>query len=154
MTLSYIFIYFLWGVGFPMSSEVLSVKNLQPLIQIKKYLENNISKSKKPLPKVVVSDQSFAIINSLTETFNNCTVSQYLDWCFDLLFEKCIKVFSNTNMPVSLYMCSTHFLKNIVIKTNEMLMLKKSYKKLDKETMIKVKIKELFITFLLCSSSL
>jgi len=42
-------------------------------------------------------------------------------------------------------MCSTHFLKNIVIKTNEMLKLKKSYKKLDKETMIKVKIKELFI---------
>ncbi len=115
------------------------------LIQIKKYLENNISKSKKPLPNVVVTDQSFAIINSLTETFNNCTISQYLEWSFNLVFEKCKNSFSNTSMPVSLYLCATHFLKNIVIKTNETLKLKKSFKSLDKETLIKVKVKELFI---------
>ncbi len=98
------------------------------------------------MPKVVVTDQSFAIINSLVETFNNCTISQYLEWSFDLIFERCKKAFLNSSMPVSLYLCATHFLKNIIIKTNEILKLKKTYKAFDQETSIKVKIKELFIS--------
>ncbi len=117
------------------------------LVQIKKYLENNIAKKVNPLPKVVVTDQSFAIINSLVETFNNCTISQYLEWSFDLIFERCKKSFLNSSMPVSLYLCATHFLKNIIIKTNEILKLKKTYKAFDQETSIKVKIKELFISY-------
>jgi hypothetical protein len=120
------------------------------LLQIKKCLENNISKKRKPLPKVVVTDQSFAIINSLSETFNNCTISQYLDWTFDLLLKKSNNTFSNTTIPVILYLCATHFLKNIVIKTNEILKLKKNYRALDNETLIKIKIKKLFV----CSFSL
>jgi len=119
------------------------------LLQIKKC-QKNISKKRKPLPKVVVTDQSFAIINSLSETFNNCTISQYLDWTFDLLLKKSNNTFSNTTIPVILYLCATHFLKNIVIKTNEILKLKKNYRALDNETLIKIKIKKLFV----CSFSL
>ena len=114
-------------------------------MKIKKSLENNISKNKNPFPKVFVTDQSLALLNSMMETFNNCTMNQYLEWSYDILIRKIKKKFSNTSMPIYAYLCASHFLKNIISQANELLSLKKQYKKLDEETLIKIKVKEIFI---------
>ena len=115
------------------------------MMKIKKSLENNISKNKNPFPKVFVTDQSLALLNSMMETFNNCTMNQYLEWSYDILIRKIKKKFSNTSMPIYAYLCASHFLKNMISLANELLNLKKKYKKLDEETLVKIKIKELFI---------
>ena len=114
-------------------------------MKIKKSLENNISKQYSPFPKVFVTDQSLALINSMMEIFNNCTMNQYLEWCFDILILKIRKIFINTSIPIYGYLCASHYLKNIIQHTNDALNLKKKYKKIDDQTLLRMKIKELFI---------
>ncbi len=114
-------------------------------MKIKKSLENNISKTKLPFAKVFVSDQSFALINSMLETFNNCSLIHYLEWCFDLTIKKNMKTFHNTSMPILAYLCASHFLKNIISQTNVLLNLKKRYSKLDRSAVNNLKIKQFFV---------
>ena len=40
------------------------------------------------LPRLLVVDFSWPLINSVMEIFNNCTISDYLKWTFDVLVNK------------------------------------------------------------------
>ncbi|CAF1040289.1 unnamed protein product [Brachionus calyciflorus] len=50
---------------------------------LKKYLEINIPNGFLQFPKVIIMDFSWAFINSCLETFNLCSISQYLSWSFE-----------------------------------------------------------------------
>ncbi|CAF0900466.1 unnamed protein product [Brachionus calyciflorus] len=63
-------------------------------------------------PSVIVTDFSWASINALLRTFLNCDIIQYLK----MSFEKAIK-FNNSYdkiLKTKIYLCSTHFLKNVI----------------------------------------
>ena len=96
-----------------------SVSISSTLLPIKKSLENNISKKKMPFAKVFITDQSWAIINSILEIFNNCTINQYLSWCFDIVFKIERRKFLNSEMPMMAYVCASHFIKNMVYHTKK-----------------------------------
>lgn len=78
------------------------------LRHIKKKLENY-----KPglLPKIVVTDMAYGLINSVLNCFNRCNMKEYLTKCFDetVLGKK-------SDIKVKYVTCSTHFLKNMAIK--------------------------------------
>ncbi len=67
--------------------------------------------TKNNLPRIIVSDMSWALINSIMRVFNNCSMLEYLNGCYDFLFNK--KSFNN----IVYYTCSTHFIKNMIRKT-------------------------------------
>lgn len=63
-------------------------------------------------PSVIVTDFSWASINALLRTFLNCDIIQYLK----ISFEKAIK-FNNSYDKIfktKIFLCSTHFLKNVI----------------------------------------
>ncbi|CAF0933384.1 unnamed protein product, partial [Brachionus calyciflorus] len=63
-------------------------------------------------PSVIVTDFSWASINALLRTFLNCDIIQYLK----ISFEKAIH-FDNSHdyvFKTKIYLCSTHFLKNVI----------------------------------------
>jgi hypothetical protein len=63
-----------------------------------------------------VTDQSWALINSVLEIFNNCSVSQYIDWAYEIFVEKKDKF---KLMPINLCICSVHFFKKILKKVKK-----------------------------------
>lgn len=69
------------------------------------------------LPKMIVTDHSWALINAVSEVFNYSSVSQYLDWCYSYIIEK--NKHKKNRMPTILYICSTHFLKIIIQKVQK-----------------------------------
>ncbi len=70
----------------------------------------------KIFPSYIVTDHSFALINSVLATFNNCTLLEYLNYTFHLIFDK--KRAGSTNQ-IKMHICSVHFLKIIISKVNE-----------------------------------
>ena len=56
----------------------------QYLSNIKFKLEQN---SGVKLPDFIVTDMSWALINAVMQSFNNCQVENYLNWCFDYIYE-------------------------------------------------------------------
>jgi hypothetical protein len=90
----------------------------QYLLLVRKFYQQiSGSLNSSSLPKMIVTDQSWALINAASETFNYCSVSQYLDWCYKIIVEKNHTVKHNKN--TLLYVCSTHFLKVIIIKVEK-----------------------------------
>ena len=85
------------------------------LSSIKSILEQN----KVAQPKIIVTDMSWALINSVLLIFNNCNILNYLNYCYLILTQN--KQELNQIIKVKYYLCSTHFFKNI----------KKKVKKLD-----------------------
>jgi hypothetical protein len=73
-----------------------------------------VSIKKKPLASVVVTDFSWALINAVINSFNKCSILQYLNWSFDYLVLK--KQNLANVMPVILYLCAVHFLRIIIKK--------------------------------------
>lgn len=67
-------------------------------------------------PKIIVTDESMALVNAVLKTFNNCSLLIYLNWCFDIL----TKVINDPRyiqlMNVKIYLCATHLLKNMIRK--------------------------------------
>ena len=61
-----------------------------------------------------MTDLSWALINSVTESFNKFDISTYLKWTFEFLLKNEI---TESVPKTKLYLCSTHFLKNILKKT-------------------------------------
>ena len=63
---------------------------------------------------IVVMDFSFAILNGVLDSINKCSLTEYIQFCFELIFNKKtdIKMY-----PTFIYLCSTHYLKNIIKKT-------------------------------------
>lgn len=92
------------------------------LFNFKKYLEIIVPTESFRYPAVIVVDFSWAFINSIQETFNKCTIQQYLDWSFDLIVLKKKKcdAFLNCLMVTKVYLCSTHFLKLIISKVDKL----------------------------------
>ncbi|CAF0867508.1 unnamed protein product [Brachionus calyciflorus] len=67
------------------------------------------------LPKVVVTDFSWPLIKSVLEIYNKMAVIDYLIWSYDLINEP----INGCNIECVIYLCATHFLKNIVKQANK-----------------------------------
>lgn len=65
------------------------------------------------LAPIIVMDFSYAIINGVLNSCNNCSLTKYIDYCYNLLKKN---DFTNY-MPTHIYLCSTHFLKSMIKKT-------------------------------------
>ena len=92
------------------------------------YLQKakNLIKQTQTLPKnmfiiapIIVVDFSWAMINSINNSFNNCSTLQYLHWTFDVLINKntCPDFLKIMNTRV--YICAVHFLKTIIKKVKK-----------------------------------
>ena len=92
------------------------------LLSIKSKLDNN------EVPKIVVTDMSWALMNSIMFTFNQCTISNYLSWCFNYLYKQS----QINNLPnlikTKMYLCSTHYLHNLIKKVKKIQTSEKSRK--------------------------
>lgn len=84
-------------------------------LSIECYLKKIVNKFKCysffKLPKVVVTDFSWASINAILAAFNDCKPIHYLNWAFNLMIHN--KEELRNIFPVRIYLCSTHLLKNI-----------------------------------------
>jgi hypothetical protein len=69
------------------------------------------------LPKIIVTDMGWALINSVLRVFNNCSMMEYLNWCYNFVFKNQPTLIDN----VVYYTCSTHFIKNIIKKAKGIL---------------------------------
>lgn len=98
----------------------LSISNY--LMAFRTKLESN----KISIAKSIVVDMSWALINSTMKSFNDCNLANYLNWCYCLLFDNVEKKWENV-MKIRLFLCSPHFLKNII----------KRSKKVDSESSIR-----------------
>lgn len=83
------------------------------LQMIKLKCENNSIK----IANTIIVDQSWALINAVMISFNNCHISNYLNWCFIILFNKTDDKELKNLMKIRLFLCSTHFLKNFIKKS-------------------------------------
>ena len=68
---------------------------------------------------IIVTDFSWGIINSAMETFNNCTVIVYINWCFDILFHNENSIIIANVMKTIFCLCAVHFLKLIISKVRK-----------------------------------
>ena len=89
---------------------------------IEKFL--NIFKSKinnDLTANIIVTDMSWALMNAVMNSFNKCDISTYLEWCYNVVFKNCSNQSYNStnNKQLILYLCSTHFLKNIIKKSKK-----------------------------------
>ncbi|CAF0989827.1 unnamed protein product, partial [Brachionus calyciflorus] len=70
-------------------------------------------------PKVIVTDFSCANLHALCKSFNNLEIIDYLHLTFQILVEK--NKFPLAAIKTVIYLCSTHFLKNIIEETDRVL---------------------------------
>lgn len=90
-------------------------------ISIGKYLltiKNILEQNQVSLPKIIITDMSWALINSVLLIFNNCNMLNYLNYCFLIL--KKHKYELTKIIKVKYYLCSTHFFKIIKKKVNKL----------------------------------
>lgn len=84
------------------------------LFSFRKIIEqNSLNRSEFIFSPIIVTDFSWALIKSIMDIFNNCSITNYLTWTYDLL----VKNKSNVCINTILILCSTHFLKLIIRKT-------------------------------------
>ena len=87
------------------------------LRQLKKILERQISESSYfTSSPIIVTDFSWALINSVLDTFNNCSITQYLNWTYDVLIKQSGIANLNHLMKTKIILCSTHMLKLFIKK--------------------------------------
>ncbi len=70
----------------------------------------------KILPHGIVTDFSWAFINSVQEVFNKLEFVEYLDLCYDYLVKKFPL---SSRIFVKSFLCWIHFFKNIIKKTKK-----------------------------------
>ena len=68
---------------------------------------------------IIVTDFSWGLINAVLETFNNCTSTMYINWCFEIIFKKSESVLIASLMKCIFHLCSVHFLKLIITKVRK-----------------------------------
>ena len=100
-------------------AEFLSTANDQNTIT--KYLSEILtifqkSTTRDLLPNIIVTDHSWALINSVLKCFNSCDINLYINWCYEQIVRKNTE---SDSPKVILYLCSTHFLKNMIKKSNQ-----------------------------------
>lgn len=99
----------------------------QRLLHIRDVLKPTAVGVQFPIAPLIITDFSWALINSSMAVFNNCTFYQYLKWSFEVLLPKSDRIGTqnefpeNYNMPSKIYLCSFHMIKKIYnkIKTIE-----------------------------------
>ncbi len=90
------------------------------LCSIKLELLRTIPKSVSyQLAPIIVTDFSWGLINAVMETFNYTTADVYVNWCFEILFNKEQSIVILSVMKTILYLCSSHFIKLIVKKVRK-----------------------------------
>ena len=87
-------------------------------IYLKKIIDNFKGYCYFKLPKIIVTDFSWANINALLKAFNNCKPIHYLNWSFKLIVQN-NETLRNI-IPVKVYLCSAHLLKNVSDDFNKM----------------------------------
>ena len=109
------------------------------MFSIKKILENSLNPNKRFIvPPIVVTDFSWALITAVLEAFNNCSVVNYLNWTFDVIFKYSENIKLNRLMKTRIIICQTHIFKAVVKKTNFLIEKRRSSEKdYDKQNMIK-----------------
>ena len=78
-------------------------------------------KSNSFLAPIVVTDFSWPLIISILRSSNNCDVLHYLHWCYDLVVNKIDSPYLLKHLKTRLILCSVHFFKNALKKTNKMI---------------------------------
>ena len=71
-------------------AEFLTTSHLQE--NVTKYLNSIKNKLEDTscqniFPKIIVTDMSWTLINSILRVFNNFTLNEYLNWCFNYIFK-------------------------------------------------------------------
>lgn len=100
--------------------------NSHTVNNISKYLLNFKNNSQGTAPFIVL-DESWAPINSIMETFNNCSALSYMNWTWDVIhldFENNKEI----HCCMITILCHTHLFENIVDKTNKIIKQKKCKK--------------------------
>jgi hypothetical protein len=115
---------------------------------IKLELERTIPKNLSfQIAPIIVTDFSWALINSVMQVFNNVEADVYINWCFEILFKKQDSVIILSIMKTRLHLCGAHFLKLIVKKVRKI----KKYSNEEKDK----KVQNAFIfTFTLLQNSI
>ena len=72
------------------------------------------------IASVIVTDFSWALINSVMHQMNRCNIVNYLNWSFEIIYKNNIDFTFLRIMRTKLFICCTHMLRNIV-KSSELL---------------------------------
>ena len=87
------------------------------LLCIKQHFVINSDKSDSfKFSPIMVTDESWAIINSLCETFNGQSIKSYVKWTYEVLLEYPDNRYIRTIMKTKLFLCHVHFLYNATKK--------------------------------------
>lgn len=78
-----------------------------------------IIKDRETIAPFVVTDESWALINSVIRTFNQCSPLTYLNWAYNVLTKNESNYNMNSAMRTRVILCQTHFFKNVAIKSKE-----------------------------------
>ena len=68
------------------------------------------------LAPIIVTDFCWGLINSVMESFNNCTATIYINWCYEILFKKDQTIILASVIKTIFQLCAVHFLKLIINK--------------------------------------
>ncbi len=89
-------------------------------MQTTKHLYEKHSQPAEAFCSIVVTDFSYALINSILMAFNNCQLSHYIMWTYHVLIQFPDQVDKIGNiMKIKIYICSVHFLKSFISKVKK-----------------------------------
>jgi hypothetical protein len=94
------------------------------LFHISNYFKTNFSSW---LPSVIVTDFSYALINSVCLTFNRCDLGQYISNTYECLKNPRDKALRGSIQTV-MYLCSAHFLKMTIKRARKIFKKEKTNK--------------------------
>lgn len=76
----------------------------------------------------IVVDFSWALINAIIRTFNNCSVAHYIKWSYDVIHNYHDNTDMNHYMSTRVILCQVHILKKMAQKASDIIKLKKAVK--------------------------
>ena len=77
--------------------------------------QNNLLNKEISVAPIVVMDFSYAIVNAVLNSINKCSLTKYVDNCFNVLTE----IHQGEIMRTHVYLCSTDFLKSMIKKSKQ-----------------------------------
>ncbi|CAF0907232.1 unnamed protein product [Brachionus calyciflorus] len=95
-----------------------------------KYILESLGPDKNCLAKIIVTDFSWPLIKSILDVFNKMSVIEYLVWSFDFINSLYNETNDANELECVIYLCSTHFLKNIIKQVNKTKTIEKAKKAL------------------------